>query len=252
LPENRKGKTFDITQERVTLVPRFHEAPISARLSSDGSFTLGPGDIGDYELGPDFRAPLYVRAVRLNGTDIHGRYFRISAESPANLEVEVSGDGDKIDFRVAPDSSLPMPEPHLTEVCRNSPIFSVNGADVVLLPEPLFTDGSNPASSLEKRVLRATHVGDGNRTWPQISGVPPGEYRALAAEHLFDVFHFANLHDVTSDERASLEALAGLGQPVTVGPNSTQEFTLPDRTIDFARLAAKIGLAFNAAVLGAR
>jgi hypothetical protein len=49
-----------------------------------------------------------------------------------------------------------------------------------------------------------------------------------------------------------MEALQMQGQPVTVEPNSTQEIAIPDKTIDVARLAAKMGLPIGTALFDAR
>lgn len=252
LPESWKGKTFDKTTTSIMLVPRTDQAPSSAQLSSDETFSVGPEDAGDYEvrLRFDFNQ-LYIRSIRFNGHPISGRYLRLRPNEPAQLEIEISGNGGQLNFTVLPDSSLPRPEPPVTEVCRSLPVRALQGMQVILLPDPLFTDGSNPASSLEKLIFRATPVGDGDRTWLQIGNLPPGKYRAIAAENLSAV-SFANLHDISRDERALLESLAGLAQPLIVEPNSTQKIALPDKTIDLARLAAKMGLALDTAILGTR
>jgi hypothetical protein len=253
LPESWKGKTFDKTTVWIRLVPRTDQPPLSAQLSSDETFQLGPEDAGEYEVGLqwDFNRQLYIRSIRLNGQPIEGRYLRLRPDERAHLEIEISGQGNEVKFSVLSDASLPTPEPHLTEVCRSSPTSSSDGVEVILLPDPLLTDGSNSASSIEKNVFWAARVSDGDRMWLDVRNVQPGQYRAIAAEHLSSGL-FAKLQEVSSEGRALLEALAGLGQPLTVEPNSTQEIALPDKTIDVERLAAKLGLPLGSAVLDAR
>ena len=214
---------------------------------------MGPADVGEYEVGLqwDFNHQLYIRSIRLNGQLIDGRYLRLGPNESAHLEIDISGSGNQLNFSVRPDASLPAPEPHLTEVCRSVPISALEGMEVILLPDPMFTDGANPASSIEKHIFRATRVSDGNRTFLQIRNVLPGKYRVIAAEHLSSD-SFAKSQDISSEERALLKALAQLGQPLTVEPNSTQEIALPDKTVDVARLAAKMGLPLESAVLDAR
>lgn len=252
LPESWQ-KTFNKTTVWIRLVPRTDQPPSSAQVSSDESFRVGPVDAGEYEVGLqwDFNKQIYIRSIRLNGQPIEGRYLRLRPNEPVNLEMEISGSGNQVNFSVLPDASLPPPEPHLTEVCRSLPISALEGMEVILLPDPLFTDGSNPATSIGKNVFRATRVSDGGRTWLQIRNVPPGKYRAIAAEHLSSD-SFAKFQDISSEGRALLKALAELGLPLTVEPNSTQEISLPDRTIDVARLAAKMGLNIDTAILGPR
>jgi len=252
LPESWQ-KTFNKTTVWIRLVPQTDQPPSSAQLSSDESFRVGPVDAGEYEVGLqwDFNQQLYIRSIRLNGQPVEGRDIRLRPNQPAHLEIEINGKGNQLNFSVLPDASLPAPEPHLTEVCRSVSFSALEGMEVILLPDPLFTDGSNPASSIEKNVFRATRVSDGDRTWLQIRNVPPGKYRAIAAEHLFSV-SFSGPNDISSEGRALMEALQMQGQPVTVEPNSTQEIAIPDKTIDVARLAAKMGLPIGTALFDAR
>jgi hypothetical protein len=43
------------------LVPRTYEQPFSAKLSANGSFSIGPEDIGNYEVNLQLSPPFYIR-----------------------------------------------------------------------------------------------------------------------------------------------------------------------------------------------
>jgi hypothetical protein len=247
LPES--WKSFDLSSQHITLVPRTRQAPFSAKLSSDGTFSIDPEDPGEYEVELNHSGQLYVRSIRLNGHPVEGRYFRLSANAPAKLEVEVRGDGGKLNFSVTPDASLPAPEPSRNEVCFKTPPTSWPNVEIILLPEPLFAADQEGTSSVEKRIFQAHGVHDDHRTWPQLTGVPPGHYRAIAGEHISSWAFRSNRSDLNEEERRRWEALAALGQPITVEAGSAQEITLPDRTVEVARLAAMMGLRLDAMFL---
>ena len=249
-------KHFDLSTYYVTLVPRTYKAPFSAKLSADGSFSLGPEDIGDYEINLQLRPPLYIRSVRLNGREIQGRYFHLSAQASAHLEVEVDDNSGRVDATMVPDPSMPRPDPPVREPCANSSLFAPRlplawpQPQIVLFPDPLFPAKTNAASSLEPRLFRGGLESDGHRTWLQVSGVPPGHYRAVAAEHL-RLFSYGRAHDLTANERGLWSDLAALGQPVTVGPRARLQITLTNKSVEVARLAARFGVPLDSGVLNA-
>jgi hypothetical protein len=247
LPES--WKSFDLSSQRITLIPRTRQAPFSAKLSSDGSFSLDPEDPGEYEVELNHPGQLYVRSIRLNDHPVEGRYFRLSANATAKLEVEVRGDGGKLNFSVTPDASLPTPEPSRNEVCFKTPPTSRTNVEIILLPDPLFAADKGDKFSVEKRIFQAYGVHDDHRTWQQLTAVPPGHYRAIAGEHIFSLAFRSNRSDLTAEERRRWEALAQLGQPITVEADSEQEITLPDRTAEVARLAGTMGLRLDAMFL---
>jgi hypothetical protein len=233
-------KNFDVGQQRIRLIPHGHRAPFSAKLSADGSFSFKSEDGGDYEVDLDLRAPLYIQSVRLGGREITGRYFHLSAGSSATLEIEVSGDSGKVNARVIPDSSLPMAEPPARETCSKSvwPEY-----DLVLFPDPLFAFVADSDSPSEPKIIRG-------RTYsntPALTGlvVPPGRYRALVAEHLTSDFLRRGSDHLSADDRALWSTLTALGEPVTVQAGGTVDLALPDKTVDAARVAAKLGLSLE-------
>jgi hypothetical protein len=76
--------------------------------------------------------------------------------------------------------------------------------------------------------------------------VPPGRYRAVAAEHLPSQYDSFGPPNLSAETRALLwTAITQLGEPVTVRAGERIELALPDKTIDVARLAAKLGLPFE-------
>jgi len=74
-------------------------------------------------------------------------------------------------------------------------------------------------------------------------GVPPGRYRALALQPPgFLQSPFGRRAAGTRFEQKLWNALAALGEPVTVQAGGTVELALPDKTADADRLAAKPGM----------
>jgi hypothetical protein len=141
---------------------------------------------------------------------------------------------------VVPDGSLPVPEPSVRISCSRS---SWPEYQVVLFPDPLFAKPngaeSGSASLIAPHLLTASGVGD---TKLQISSVPPGRYRALATGipgGLPTPWRISALGDSFAER--SWNALAALGEPVTVPAGGVLELTLPDRTVDAMRVAAELG-----------
>ncbi len=252
-------KHFDVSAYHIRLLRRNNQQPLSARLSANGSFSIGPEDIGNYEVNlyPPPRVPLYIRSVRLNGQEIQGRYFHLSAQATALLEVEVDDDSGRVDATLLPDPSMPRPEPPVGEPCgglslvKNRLLLALPEPQIVLFPEPLFPTRTTPASSVEPRLFFSYRVSDGHRTWLQISRVPPGRYRVLGAEHLTS-FIVGRTRDLTVDERRLWSALAALGQPLTVRPGAKLQIALQDKSAEVARLAARFGVRIGSGVLKVR
>jgi hypothetical protein len=242
LPEEWKNN-FDIAQQRITLVPREYRAPFSATLSKEGGFSIGPEDVGDYEVNLDPRAPLYIRSVKLDGREIKRRYFHLAAAASAKLEVEVSGDSGQVNAQVLPDASLPMAEPSVSETCSKS---KYPDPIVVLFPDPISAQAianAGPDSTAKWRLFRSTAFGDRNNPTLQILAVPPGHYRALAIEGpglTGSPFGRPNDHSGLIEELWN--ELAALGEPVAVEPGGTLELALRDKTVDAYRVAAKLGV----------
>ena len=244
LPEQWKNH-FDTAQQRITLVPREYRAPFSATLSKEGSFSIGPEDVGDYEVNLDLRAPLYIRSVKLDGREIKRRYFHLAAAASAKLEVEVSGDSGQVNVRVLPDISLPMAEPSVTETCSKS---KYPDPAVVLFPDPISAQAIANAEpgldfTAQLRLFRSTAFGDRNNPTLQILAVPPGHYRALAIQGLgLTGSPFGRPNDHSELMQKLRNELAALGEPVAVQSRGTRDLTLRDKTVDAYRVAAKLGV----------
>jgi hypothetical protein len=251
LPEEWKNN-FDIAQQRITLIPREYRAPFSATLSEEGSFSIGPEDVGDYEVNLDLRAPLYVQSVKLDGREIKRRYFHLAAAASAKLEVEVSGDSGQLNVRILPDDSLPMAEPSVSETCSKS---AYPEPTVVLFPDPMLVQAIANAEleldfTAQVRLLRSTPFGERNNPTLQILAVPPGNYRALAIQGpgiIGSPFGRANHHSEVMQELWN--ELAALGEPVTVQSGAPRELTLRDKTVDANRAAAKLGVPLERGLL---
>jgi hypothetical protein len=241
------NNTFDVTQQRITLIPREYRQPLSAKLSADGSFSIGPEDSGDYEVDLGLRAPLYIQSVRIDGREINGRFFHLSAGASAKLEIEVSGESGQVNAKIVPDGSLPMAEPSMFETCRKSeyPLYGV-----VLFPDPLFVrpiadQEPNSDSVVQPRLLRSTTGGD-DPLLQTLQAVPPGHYRALAVQGPSTVWSpFGRQDDLTDLDQKLWNVLVSLGVPVTVQAAGTVELALPDMTVDAERAAAKLGVSLE-------
>ena len=243
VPEAWKNN-FDVGHQTITLVPREYRAPFSAKLSADGSFSIGPEDIGDYEVDLGLRTPLYVQSVRLDGHEIKGRYFHLSAKTTANLEIEVSGDSGQVSTHIVPGGSLPISEPSVRETCSKA---TYPQYEVVLFPDPLFVrpiaeQEPNSVSVVQPRLVRGTRSGDDPGILT-VQAVPPGHYRALAVQApSVRGTPFGRRDDATDLDQKLWNALAALGEPVTVQAGGTVELALPDRTVNADRVAAKLGV----------
>ncbi len=241
------GKNFDVSAQSITLIPRTSQAPFSAKLSLDDSFSIDPEDVGDYEVKmaqPGDR--LYIRSVRLDGRELRGRYFHLSADQSAHLEVVVDGDSGQLNASVAPDPSLPLPEPSVSETCSSGmrPQYQL-----VLFPDPLSFTEADSALSVEPRVIRGYSVGYADHPTLEARAVPPGHYRVVAAEHLIGGSLFGSPSHPTYDERQMWSAIIALGQPVTVQAGERVDIALPDKTLDVALLAARFGVPLDGGLL---
>ena len=241
-------KKFDVSAQRITLVPRVFAAPFSSQLSNDGSFSIGPEDVGDYEVYLGFANSLCIRSVRLNGHEIRGRYFHLGNAPSARLDVEVGGDCGELNATVAPDPALPAAEPPVRETCQRQ---AWPEHLLILFPDPLFPSDADANSSVEPRLLVGGRWGAEDSKL-RIAAVPPGHYRALAAEQLVPQPLLGRLNDLSDDERKLWNALAALGQPLAIQSGAKVEIVLPDKTVDVLRLAAKIGAPLDTSLLNTR
>ena len=196
----------------------------------------------------DLRAPLYVQSVKLDGREIKGRYFHLAAAASAKLEIAVSGDSGQVNVRILPDTSLPMAEPSVSETCGKS---AYPEPAVVLFPDPMFAQAIANAepesdSTVQPRLWRSTSFGDRNHPTLQILAVPPGHYHALAIQGPgITSSAFARPNDHSELMQKLWNALAALGEPVTVQSGGPLELALPDKTIDVDRVAAKLGVSLQ-------
>jgi len=62
------------------------------------------------------------------------------------------------------------------------------------------------------------------------------------AEHLTSDLLRRPTSNLSADDRALWSALAALGEPVTMEAGGTVDLALPDKTVDAARVAAKLGV----------
>lgn len=242
LPET--WKNFHVSTWTVLLVPREYRAPFSAKVSDDGTFSIDPEDVGDYEVQiagyGGMPPPFYIQSMRLDGREITGRYFHLLPSQSAHLEVVLSGDSGQVYSTVTPDPSSPLAEPPVSETCGNQ-----NWPQPQLLLLPDLPDASDTTFSF-RRFYLGSPVGDADRPTLQALQLPPGRYRAVAAEHLASQYQNFALPGVSPETKDNLWiAIAELGESVTVRPGEKVEIALPDKTVDVARLAAKVGLPSN-------
>jgi hypothetical protein len=118
----------------------------------------------------------------------------------------------------------------------------------VLFPDPMFVQEiANGEPELDftaqLRLFHSTAFGDRMNPTLQILAVPPGDYRALAIQGpgiMGSPFGRPNEHSEVMQKLWN--ELAALGEPVTVQSGGPLELTLPDKTMDADRTAAKLGV----------
>ncbi|MGA2965988.1 MAG: carboxypeptidase-like regulatory domain-containing protein [Terriglobales bacterium] len=243
-------KNFDFSSQFVTLAlldyRGDYRVPLAGKLSADGSFTIDPVDVGDYEVQlAQLRHPFSIRSVRLDGREIAGGYLHLQADQTARLEVIVSGDSGQMDATVSPDPSLPMPEPPVPETCDS---LTWPRYQLILIPDPL---PAAETSSEKLHLYYGSSVGDFYHPILQALSLPPGHYRVLAAEHLWKDLAWSPRNYPKKENRQLWSAITQLGEPVTIEPNAKVEVVLPDRTVDVARLAASLGVPLEGGVFAA-
>jgi hypothetical protein len=240
-------ENFNVTSQMIVLVPNDYRAPFSGKLAADGSFTIDAEDPGDYEV--ELAQPgsqLYIRSLILDGHTIAGRYLHLRTGQAANLEVVVGGDAGHVLAEVAPDMSLPKPEPPVEEPCDRGP-WPIH--QLVLFPESFPAQTGDSDLSAQPIVFFGYRTGDDVHPQIGVDALPPGIYRALAAENLQHGMSFAPWNEVPVEELRHWSELAKLGEPITVKAGQKLEIALPDKTVDVARLAAQWGLRLDAGVM---
>jgi hypothetical protein len=145
-----------------------------------------------------------------------------------------------------------MAEPSLSETCSKS---AYPEPAVVLFPDPMF-DGviANPEpeldSTVQLRLFRGTSFGDRNNPKLQILAVPPGKYRALAIQGPGIMSSSVGRPNDHSELTQKLwNALAALRESVTVQAGGSLELTIPDKTMNADRVAAKLGVSLERGLL---
>jgi len=245
LPAEWNGN-FEATSQMITLVPNEYRAPISAKLAADGSFSIEAEDPGDYEVTlSQPGSELYIRSLIVDGRAMTGRYVRLQMGQATHLEVVVGGDAGHLRVEVAPDPSVPKPEPPVREACGNQ---AWPKPQLVLFPDP-FPAAADPTLSRQPIVYFGYPTGDDDHPQIGVDALPPGHYRALAAEDLHRAVPFRTWEEIPTEELFHWNGLAKLGEPITVESEEKLEVVLPDKTVDVVRLASQWGLGLDAGVM---
>lgn len=247
LPAEWKGN-FAVTSQILLLIPNEYRAPLGGKLAADGTFTIDAGDPGDYEVTlAQPGSQLYVRSLFVDGHPIEGRHLRLQMGQTANLEVVIGGDAGHILAAVAPDLSLPKPEPPVEQPCDHQ---AWPAHQLILFPDPF------PSLTADFDLLAQPTVFFGHPVRDDedhirigVDALPPGTYRALAAENLQRGFSLGGWNEVPLAELQLWSKLAALGEPITVRAGQKLDLTLPDKTVDVARLAAQWGLRLDVGVM---
>jgi hypothetical protein len=142
--------------------------------------------------------------------------------------------------------SLPRPEPPVEEPCDRGP-WPIH--QLVLFPESFPAQTGDSDLSAQPIVFFGYRTGDDVHPQIGVDALPPGIYRALAAEGLQHGMSFAPWNEVPVEELRHWSELAKLGEPITVKAGQKLEIALPDKTVDVARLAAQWGLRLDAGVM---
>jgi hypothetical protein len=250
VPEEWKNN-FAVANQTITLRPAVYSAPFSSKLAADGTFSIGPEDVGDYEVDLNLRGPLYLKSVRLGGREVQGRYLHFAAGASPKLEIEVSDDSAQVHAQVVPEAALPAAEPSVEETCSPGARPSYH---VVLFPDPLFVRQDvqpepGSASVVQPRLYHGMQDGD-DPSFQLVQGAPPGHYRVLALQGPGVLGYTPGSRAAPTDLEQSLwSALAALGEPITLEAGGNVKLMLLDKTVDADRLAAKLGIPLEHSLL---
>jgi len=209
-------------------------------VAADGTFTAGPFDVSDYKFELSIPGGQSSQIVRVNGQEIHGEYFHLAAAASATLEIELSeahpnNDSAHVTVELLPDDKLPKPEPSVPESCQCQIVPQYT---TILIADPPFPPAADPTAIPTAHVVSSMGGGlDADGIWQQSVTAPPGKYRILLLQGFRAGFY--------SDKRSYSDqqwwnALAALGQAITLEPHAQLPIILPDKTLEVTDLAWRL------------
>jgi hypothetical protein len=239
---------------QLVLLPQQKNGPLVVDLTGQGNFTIGAADAGEYKLGiipTKYYRPvdsIYIQSARLDGKEVNPGFFTLPEENAATLEVELGSEMAAVQVHLTVDTSFRMPTQPINENCKSvGPHYGV-----ALLPDPLL------GSEIDDEPDRTVHLYfDQDCTCRDpltgnLQNVPPGKYRAIAAENILDMLLIdpAMTYEISSheipmdrDRRRLWSELAAIGKPITLRPGGKLNLELQDKTLEVARITARVGVA---------
>lgn len=251
-------KDFKMSDLSVKLVPHRKNGFLTASLTDKGNgrgeFAMDAADAGEYEVQlvstsrSRNTSNIYIQSVRLNGEEVNPRFVNLPKDGVAALEIEVASEMSSVKAYVLPDKTFSLPVQPLLESCA----IPGGNYDVVLFPDPLFSPniGSEPeqgphyftawSSGTTCREIShgATQYWDGG-----FRDLQPGKYFAIAVKdnRILDLGIF-NQGQMSLEQRRLWSELTTITKPITLHSGENLDLTLEDKTIEAARIAARVGV----------
>ena len=241
-------KDFKPSDLTLKLVPRRRNGPMSVPLKdqgeSQGEFTIGAADPGEYELGLAatnnryaVNNVLYVQSARLNGKEVNPRFFTLPKEGATTLQVEVGSEMASVQVHLSEDTAFTMPVLPLNERCGRPG----RNYGVVLFPAPPFSPDveSEPEQAPHYMIGWSSGISCAGFWDGKIQSVPPGKYYAIALKdiNVLDLGTINQRH-VEPDQRRLWSELATIAKEITLQPGEKLDLNLDDKMIEAARIAA--------------
>jgi hypothetical protein len=255
-------KDFKLSDLSVRLIPHRKNGSLWSSLTSkaddQAEFSIGAADAGEYEVAIEAAKPgrgtpkgLYVQLIKLNGKEVNPRFFSLSQDDTAQLEITLSGDTASAHVNVHPDTSFSLPATALNKHCSPGTSYTV-----VLFPDPPVSSliDSEP-EQIPQFYFTSSYgsgcvgvpTGVGQNPAGMIMDIPPGSYYAIAARGL-DLTNYqfrgwsGRQGQISAEQIRLLRALEAIAKPVTLHAGENLELELSDKTIDASRIAARVGV----------
>jgi len=250
-PDN--WKDFKPSDLSLKMVPYHKNGSISAPLDENGAFTIGAVDPGEYQLqivstdrAHYFRNSDFIQSASVDGKETDPRFLSIPAKGSATLEVELdmNSKGASVQVHLLPDNSFSLPAIPLNERCG----WPARVYEIELIRAPLYGQAYNGDSMHPLPFLTGRTVGFPckNSRDGKIENIPPGSYYAIAGQDLTSLlsasYGTASQEDRNSEASILWKELAKIATLITLHPGEQLDLNLPDKTIEVARIAARLGL----------
>jgi hypothetical protein len=229
-------------------------APLKDTDGRRGEFSISAADPGEYELRIEgaqnhtVRSPLYPESVRLDGKEVNPNYFTLPNDGAVALQVVLGTEMATIEAHVSEDKALGLPALPLNERCSR-----IGGNySVILFPSPSSNLDIGYRPEQRSRIFTAWSLGTDCKGiqsgtvqyWDgRIQDVPPGRYYGIAVSNIYQLNPLIFNSPGASSTRSFLSELMGIATPVALSPGEHLDINLSDKTIEAARIAARLGVA---------